>query len=89
MTTSHDCQSSSEGGVIVNTTPDALLVAEVTRESRLQEIEKIGDHRINKIRELAEVSMFKFFQIISIFRMNSYVQSEVQLTKLDIIPFVF
>ena len=56
MTTSHDCQTSRSQGVISNTTPDALLVAEITRESRLAEIDKIGDIRISKIRELAEVS---------------------------------
>ena len=56
MTTSHDCQASRSEGVIPNTTPDALLVAEITRESRLAEIDKIGDVRISKIRELAEVS---------------------------------
>ena len=59
MTTSHDCQSSGNTGttddIVVNT--DALLVAEVTRESRLAEIDKIGDRRIEKIRQLAEVKL--------------------------------
>ena len=42
----------------------ALLVAEVTRASRLAEINRIDDKRISMIRQLAEVKLY-FHEIFS------------------------